>query len=98
MPTLESKFKKAFLDELRDSFPGCVVITGNSATQQGIPDTLILFNDRWAALEFKRTPSASRQPNQSYFIEKFGEMSYASFVYPENKEEVFDAIRETFRA
>lgn len=96
MPKLESEFKQAFFKEVKGMLSGCVIITGNSASQQGIPDTLILFRDKWAALEFKRSATAKKRPNQPYFIEKFGEMSFASFVYPENKEEVLNALREAF--
>lgn len=96
MVPLESKFKSDFLSELSDKFPGCMIIRPDANIKQGLPDTLILFNDKWVALEFKRNASAPKRPNQQYYIDKFGEMSYAAFVYPENKEEVLDALHETF--
>ena len=94
---LESKFKSQFLSEFKRLYPECVIIEPNANSQQGLPDTLILVGERWAALEFKRSSTASRRPNQEYFIKLFGTMSYSAFVCPENKEEVFHALQSTFQ-
>jgi len=91
---LESKFKKQFLDGLKIKFPGIIFITPDATARQGMPDVFVIYKDRWAALEFKRSANASRQPNQHYYINAFDELSYASFVYPENQEEVLDALHK----
>lgn len=98
MPKLESDFKRAFLNEVRQLFPGVTVISPDPTTQQGIPDTILLYRSTWAALEFKRDSKANVRPNQRYYISQFGEMSYAAFVYPENKGEVLNALQQTFGA
>ena len=65
---------------------------------QGIPDLLILHNDKWASLECKKTANANKQPNQEYYVEKMNDMSFSRFIYPQNKEEVLDELRRSFEA
>lgn len=92
----ESEFQRNLKKRLESEFPGCIVLKNDADYIQGIPDLLILHKDRWAMLECKRSSKASHQPNQDYYVEKLDGMSYASFVYPENIEEVFHDLRETF--
>lgn len=94
---LESKFKTKLIQELRDLFPGCIVIHSDPTDIQGIPDLIILYNDKWAALEGKRFATADLQPNQEYYIRLMNQMSFASFIFPENKEEVLNALQSAFR-
>lgn len=93
---LESGFQKSLKDTLKERFPGCIVMKNDPTYIQGIPDLLILFNDKWAALECKREARAHHQPNQDYYISKMNGMSYASFVCPENLEEVLNDLEYTF--
>ena len=94
----ENEFQSALIKELKKIFPGCVVLKNDSSYYQGIPDLLVLHNDRWAMLECKRSSNASHRPNQDYYIEKFGEMSFASFISPENKEEVIHELQQAFQS
>lgn len=89
---LENRFKTKLNKELRDLFPGCIVLHMDPNEIQGIPDLLILYKNKWAALEGKKTASASVRPNQGYYVNLMDRMSFASFIYPENKDEVLDSL------
>lgn len=94
----ESKFQADLKKELKQMFPGCIVTKLDSGDIQGIPDLLILYKDKWATLENKRNAKASKRPNQDYYVDKMNEMSFSRFIYPENKEEVLNELRETWKA
>jgi hypothetical protein len=96
--SLENKFKTDLIKDLKDLFPGCIVLHMDPTEYQGIPDLLILYKDKWAALEGKRNSRASHRPNQDWYVRTMNEMSYASFIFPENKEQVLNELFETFRA
>ena len=95
---LENRFKTNLISELEEMFPGCIVIHTDPNEIQGIPDLLILYGDRWAALEGKKSADASTRPNQPYYVDLMNTMSFAAFIYPENKEEVLRELQQTFRA
>ena len=95
MAKLERDFQAKLIKELKQIFRGCIVMKNDSSYIQGIPDLIILYRDKWAALEVKKSATAHHQPNQEYYVELMDEMSYASFVYPENKEEVLYELQQT---
>jgi hypothetical protein len=94
----ESEFQKNLKKELKELFPGCLITKEDSSSIQGIPDLLILFKNKWAALECKKDGDAKKRPNQDYYIDKMNNMSFASFIYPENKEEVLNELKQHFMA
>ena len=91
---LESGFQDRLIDKLENLFPGCMVFKMDQI--QGIPDLLVLYKDKWASLECKRSASAKRQPNQEYYVGKMNEMSFSRFVSPENKEDVLYELQQVF--
>jgi hypothetical protein len=93
---LENKFQAKLIKELKDTFPGCIVMKNDSSYIQGIPDLVVLHEDKWAALECKKTKSASKRPNQEYYVDRMDQMSFAKFVYPENKDEVMTSLHGYF--
>ena len=95
---LESQFQAKLIKELKKLFPGCIVMKSDSGYLQGIPDLLILFNDKWAALECKQHSGAKKQPNQEYYVGKMDEMSFSRFICPENKEEVLYDLQQSFQS
>jgi hypothetical protein len=94
---IESQFQAKLIKKLDERFPGCIVLKTDSAYQQGIPDLVILWGPCWASLEVKPESTAPSQPNQRYFIERLDEMSFAAYIYPENEEEVLDALQQAFK-
>ena len=92
---LENKFKTKLIKEIRARLPGAIVLHTNPPPQ-GIPDLLVLYEDRWAALEGKKETGSSHRPNQNYWIDKMNRMSFAAFISPENKEEVLHAMERSF--
>jgi hypothetical protein len=95
---LENKFQAMLIQKIKNIFPGCIVMKNDSSYIQGIPDLLILHNDKWASLECKKTANAKKQPNQEYYVGRMNEMSFSRFICPENMEEVLDELRESFQA
>lgn len=96
MPKVESKFQKELMDEIRERYPGCIILKNDSGYIQGIPDWTILYEDKWAVLEAKREEKAPHQPNQDYYVDTLNKMSYSSFVHPENREEVLSQLSKIF--
>ena len=95
---LESQFQSKLIKELKKLFQGSLFIKSDSGYLQGIPDLLILFNDKWAALECKQHAGAKKQPNQEYYVGKMDEMSFSRFICPENKEEVLHDLQQSFQS
>lgn len=93
----ERAFQAKLKRDLRELFPGCLIMKLDSGDIQGIPDLLILYNDRWATLECKQYDRASKRPNQRYYVELMNEMSFSRFISPENKEEVLHDLQQTLR-
>ena len=92
----ESAFQRRVILRIKSLFPDCFVIKNDPSYVQGVPDYIILFQDRWAMLEFKQSPRAKVQPNQAYWVEQLNDMSFAAFVDPENVEDVLYALQRSF--
>lgn len=92
----ESEFQRKLIVEIETRFPGSIVLKNDPTYIQGFPDLLVLYQQHWAALECKRSKTASRRPNQDYYVEELNNMSYSSFIYPENKEVVLNEMARSF--
>lgn len=94
----ENSFQASLKKELSELFPGCFVFKLDANDFQGMPDLLILYKNKWAALECKRSSRESKKPrpNQGYYVDKLDEMSFSRFIYPENKEEVLYELQRAF--
>ena len=98
MPRLERDYQAQLIKRIERMLPGAYV--RKIIADQGWPDLLILWGDRWALLEVKRkkpTKASDFEPNQEWYIEEFNDMSFSACIYPENEEEVFRAIQQAFR-
>lgn len=96
MAKKENAFQAELIRDLKVVFPGCVILKNDPNYIQGIPDVLILYKDKWAMLECKRNSKASHRPNQQYYVDKLGAMSYAAFIYPENREDILNELQHAF--
>lgn len=94
---LERDYQKKLIKKLKLMFPGCIVLKNDANYMQGFPDLILLVDDRWFALEVKTSANARQQPNQSWYVDRLSEMSYAAFVYPENEEDILDEIQQSLR-
>ena len=93
----ENIYQRRLIKKLKKQFPGCMVLKNDANYIQGIPDLMILHNDKWAALECKHSEDASHQPNQDLYVNKMNSMSYAAFIYPENEKEIFNNLQSAFK-
>lgn len=93
---LESAFQADLIRDLKELFPGSIVLKNDSSYMQGIPDLLLLYKTHWAVLECKRSANETPRPNQPWYIEVMNDMSFAAFIYPENREEIIYALCEAF--
>ena len=75
-------------------FPGAIVLKTDPNYIQGIPDLLVLYKNKWAALEVKKSVKAHHQPNQDYYVKNMNDMSFARFISPETEREVLDEIQQ----
>lgn len=94
----ENKFQREVIMDIKEKYPDAIILKNDPNYIQGIPDLLILKDGKWAALECKRDKKSKHQPNQDYYVGVLNEMSFASFIYPENKEEVLDELQQSFGA
>lgn len=93
---LENKFQAKLIKKLKTLYPDCIVMKNDPTYIQGIPDLLILHKDKWASLECKKSANARHQPNQDYYVGKMNDMSFSSFICPENEDEVLTQLRHIF--
>lgn len=94
----ENKFQKDLIKDIKEMFPGCIVLKNDSTYIQGMPDLTVLHKKHWATLEVKRNASAKKQPNQEYYVGQMDEMSFSRFICPENKEEVLNELQRSFES
>ena len=97
-PMLERDYQRGLISRIEERLPGCLILKNDPNHNQGIPDLIIIFGSKWAALEVKRSADAAHRPNQDHFIGKLGEWSFASFIYPENEKGTLDELERALKA
>lgn len=95
---LERDFQTSLIKKIKEIMPGAIILKNDPNYIQGIPDLIVLHNDRWAALECKKSSTCKHQPNQDYYVDILNTMSYAAFVSPENEEEVLHELQQSLGA
>ena len=92
---LESEYQMELIPRIEARLPGCLVLKNDANYRQGIPDLSVFYKAHWAFLEVKASEKSVERPNQRYYINTWNEHSFASFIYPENEEEVLDALQRS---
>ena len=93
----EGAYQSKLIKKIKELLPGAMVLKNDSSYLQGVPDLLVLYNDRWGCLEVKKSANSHHQPNQDYYVEKMNEMSFSAFIYPDNERQVLDALQRALR-
>ena len=93
----ERDFQRDTVKKIKAMFPGCIVQKTNAGQKKGIPDILILYKDKWAALEFKKSAKSRFRNNQEYNVAVMDKMSFCRVIYPENEKEVLDDLQQALR-
>lgn len=93
----ENVFQASLIRTIKNLLPGCIILKLDPNYIQGIPDLLVLYGITWAALECKRSEDAPHRPNQDYYIKAMNTMSFATFVYPENVQQVLEDMLNYFK-
>lgn len=92
----ENEYQAKLIKKLKQLFPGCQIVKNDPNYVQGIPDLTILWRGRYAFLEVKASEKSKERPNQRYYVEKaIKDGSFSSFIYPENEEEVLNALQQS---
>lgn len=94
----ESQFQAQLIKKLNKMLPGIIILKNDPNYIQGIPDLVLLYKNRWAALEVKRGATASARPNQAHYVRTMHAMSYAAFIYPENESEILSEVQQSLTA
>ena len=94
----ESDFQGDLIKEIKQRFPGCIVMKNDPNYIQGIPDLTVLYKNKWATLECKKSENEPFRPNQPYYISEMNKMSFSRAIYPENKEQVLNELQQTFKS
>jgi len=70
----------------------------NLPGQQGIPDLTVYIGPKWFLLEVKASEKSKMRPNQEYWIDYWSNITFCSFIFPENEEAVLDAMERSLEA
>lgn len=88
----ERDFQAKLIKDLKHRLPGVLVLKNDPNYIQGIPDLTVLYKQRWALLEVKRSESASLRPNQAYYISEAERQSFGVVIFPENYDVVMESL------
>jgi hypothetical protein len=98
---LEREYQSYLIGRIEEMLEGCLILKNDSGYRQGIPDLSIFYGPRWVMLEVKpkypRPGSRDFEPNQEWYIENLGQMSYVACIYPEIEEEVLREVQRSLQ-
>lgn len=97
---LERDYQRELIPRIKGLFPKgeSDVLKNNSGYRQGIPDLSIYLPSMWGWLEVKISKDADQEPNQEWYINWANRIGqFGAFIYPENEEEVLDALVQAYQ-
>lgn len=94
----ESTYQHSLKKRIEERLPGCYVLKNDPNWIQGIPDLTILYKDKWATLEVKRSEDADHQTNQDWYVNDMQSLSFSAFIFPENEKEILDELQRTLQS
>lgn len=94
----ENNYQATLISSIKKMLPGCIVSKLDANQIQGIPDLVIFYKNKYAILEVKISKNAIYQPNQEYYLNKFGKYVYSETIYPENEKEILDGLQQALRS
>lgn len=92
----ENAFQAKLIKDIKNEFPGAVILKNDANYIQGFPDLTILYKNKWAVLECKKSAKEIHQPNQDDYIFLLNNMSFSAFIYPENRDSIMEELRLLF--
>lgn len=94
----ESEYQSYLIKKIESQYPEILIMKNDSSYIQGIPDLTLLYENKWAMLEVKRSIASVLRPNQEFYIDRLKQMGgYASVIYPENEDEVINELCDFFK-
>jgi hypothetical protein len=93
----EADYQSYLKNTIMLNIPGTEVIKRNPFNDQGAPDLLILYNDKYATLEVKKSKNAPHRPNQDDRVNEYSNKAFGAFIYPENEREVINKLKKYFK-
>lgn len=90
----EADLQSKFLQELRKLGYRCFKQQMNATTRVGTPDAFIFKEGFWGWIEFKQHKNSKARPGQKENIEWANANSWGSFVHAENRDEVYNYLKE----
>lgn len=95
---LEKDYQRKLISKLETQFPNCLILKNDPNYIQGIPDLTILYKNKYALLEVKKSSKENVQPNQEYYLTLVSDNGgFAEFINPENEKEVIHELKEYFK-
>ena len=102
MGTPEGNFKSKLIKKLEKQYPDAVITKLEADLKSGIPDIVILKENKWATLEAKASEAdmlkeRTNKMAQDYYVSTMDKMSFSRYVYPENEKEVLNELKVFFQ-
>ena len=92
----EAQYQAKLIKKIEDLLPGCFILKNDPGYKPGVPDLIILFSYMWAMLEVKLSEESYVRPNQVHYVRLLNSMSFASFINPDNEENVLYDLQCAF--